>query len=767
MHFLPSRYAASWRRRFASVAAITLLTATATPVVQAQQSVARQWNEALIEAIRHDLARPTVHARNLYHISSAMWDAWATYDAKATGILFHEKHATNDPAIDDFRSESIAFATYRIMLHRFATSPGKVLTFAAIDQLMIDQGYDKDNTSTVGDGPAEIGNRIAATVIAYGLTDGSNEQNGYANQVYQVSNEPLIVALEGFPQMAFPDEWAGIAIEFFIDQGGNPIPGGYPAALSPEWGGVKNFAMSLADLSIFQKPGIDYDWQIFHDPGQKPLIDGTDGGEWYKTTHAFVSIWSSHLDPADGVMMDASPGGVGKAIVPVDAGVLNTAKFYDLFEGGDNGRGYDLNPVTGQPYAPQMVPRGDYARVLAEFWADGPTSETPPGHWYSIANKVSDDPNLVKRIGGTGPVLNDLEWDVKVYSALGGALHNCAVTIWGNKGYYDSARPVHSIRYMSDHGQSSDPFGPSYDPHGLPLYDDFVEVITAADTGPGGKFEHLAGEEGKIAIYAWRGPPFIVDPLVDVAGVGWILAGNWWPYQRPTFVTPPFPGYTSGHSGYSRAGAVIMDSLTGSPYFPGGLGEFECVQNEYLVFEEGPSVTVKLQWASYYDASDQCSLSRIWGGIHPPADDIPSRHIGEAIGHDAFARAQQYWNGTWADLDGGLGGVKGVPHLEGIGSLEAHSDNELQLLSANPSSLAVLFVSFSSTPAPFKGGTLIAAPVDLAVYLSTDAKGNLHLPFTFPEGVAAGTELYFQYGVQDAVGPKGVALSNAVKGTTP
>ena len=42
-----------------------------------------------------------------------------------------------------------------------------------------------------------------------------------------------------------------------------------------------------------------------------------------------------------------------------------------------------MNPSTGQPYESQMVLRGDYTRVLAEFWADGPDSETPPGHWFT------------------------------------------------------------------------------------------------------------------------------------------------------------------------------------------------------------------------------------------------------------------------------------------------------------------------------------------------------------------------------------------------
>jgi hypothetical protein len=69
-------------------------------------------------------------------------------------------------------------------------------------------------------------------------------------------------------------------------------------------------------------------------------------------------------------------------------------------------------------------------------------------------------------------------------------------------------------------------------------------------------------------------------------------------------------------------------------------------KNEFLVFEDGPSVDVTLQWATYRDASDQTSLSRIWGGIHPPVDDIPGRVIGEKIGADAFGLAERYFEGS-------------------------------------------------------------------------------------------------------------------------
>ena len=45
-------------------------------------SVARLWNEVLLYSIRNDLARPTVHARNLFHVSAAMYDAWAIVNVK-------------------------------------------------------------------------------------------------------------------------------------------------------------------------------------------------------------------------------------------------------------------------------------------------------------------------------------------------------------------------------------------------------------------------------------------------------------------------------------------------------------------------------------------------------------------------------------------------------------------------------------------------------------------------------------------------------------
>ncbi len=70
-----------------------------------------------------------------------------------------------------------------------------------------------------------------------------------------------------------------------------------------------------------------------------------------------------------------------------------------------------------------------------------------------------------------------------------------------------------------------------------------------------------------------------------------------------------------------------MTLLTGTPYFPGGIGEFTFHKNEYLEFEAGPSEDVVLQWATYYDAADQAGISRLYGGIHVRADDFVGRRL--------------------------------------------------------------------------------------------------------------------------------------------
>jgi hypothetical protein len=185
-------------------------------------------------------------------------------------------------------------------------------------------------------------------------------------------------------------------------------------------------------------------------------------------------------------------------------------------------------------------------------------------------------------------------------------------------------------------------------PNGLPLEPGFVEVVTAQTTVAGQRHDHLAGHEGKIAVRSWQGAIDGIAPFDDpaqVSGVDWILAENWMPYQLISFVTPPFPGYVSGHSTFSRTAADILTRFTGAPFFPGGLGEYDIEAGAGLDFEFGPVEPMSLQWATYFDASDQGSISRVFGGIHPPADDLAGRQIGQRVGISAWEYAQKLYSG--------------------------------------------------------------------------------------------------------------------------
>ncbi len=603
-----------------------------------------------MSAIRKDFARPTVHARNLFHTSTVMYDAWAAFDGVAQPYLLGKTvngfscsfTGMPNPLFKKIaRQQAISYAAYRVLSHRFSDSPGAVESQQVFDDLMTALGYAPSLTSTdysTGSAPA-LGNYIAECMINYGLQDGANEANAYAIQSYAPVNPPLAPSAAGNPDIVDLNRWQPLSLDNFIDQSGNQIGASTPEFVGPEWGSVAAFALTDADLTINPRDGFDY-W-VYHDPGAPPYIDTVNGGaetEEYQWNFSLVLAWSSHLNPLDGVMLDISPGASGNN-QSLPQSRAEYANFYDLMNGGDPSTGHTVNPYTGEPYAPNVVPRADYARVLAEFWADGPDSETPPGHWFTLLNHVNDQPELEKRLRGQGPVLDDLEWDIKGYFALAGAMQDSAVTAWGIKGWYDYIRPVSAIRAMAELGQSSNSSAPSYHVGGLPLIPGLIELVLLGDPLAGQAAENV----GKIKVYAWRGPDYIPNPATYIGAVDWILAENWWPYQRPSFVTPPFAGYISGHSTYSRAAAEVLTLLTGDAYFPGGMGEFEAPKDDFLVFERGPSVDITLQWATYRDASDQCSLSRIWGGIHPPADDIPGRLMGVQIGVDAFNLAEQYF----------------------------------------------------------------------------------------------------------------------------
>jgi hypothetical protein len=224
----------------------------------------------------------------------------------------------------------------------------------------------------------------------------------------------------------------------------------------------------------------------------------------------------------------------------------------------------------------------DQQKMIAEYWADGPRTELPPGHWDLFAQYVSRRDHH-----GTGR--SGLDTDVKLFFALTNAVFDASVVAWDNKRAYDSVRPITAIRYLF-HGRQ---------------------------------------------VLAWAGP---------YQGTRLIDGGDWLPYQPSTFPTPPFPEYASGHSNFSAAGAEILRLATGSDRFgasitlPAGSSRVEP--------GTVPARDVTLSWPTFTDAANQAGLSRRYGGIHFEEGDLDARGTGRTCADAAWSLAQEYFNGT-------------------------------------------------------------------------------------------------------------------------
>jgi hypothetical protein len=225
--------------------------------------------------------------------------------------------------------------------------------------------------------------------------------------------------------------------------------------------------------------------------------------------------------------------------------------------------------------------------AIAARW----TGQAAPARWNAIANAVSSSE---KR---SSTAAQRLAWDVKLYFALNGALHDAAVATWGAKRTYQSVRPISMIRELAFQGQSSDRRGASFSPEGLPLVPGLVELITKASSAFGQRHAALAGHVGDIAIRTAQ---------------GWTLGTRWLP--RAGIVTPPYPGWVSDGSAFGRAAAAILTAETGR--------------------------------SVYRKTADEEGLSGLYAGTQIPADDVAGRRLGSRVGRNAWALAERYFAGT-------------------------------------------------------------------------------------------------------------------------
>ena len=215
-------------------------------------SVARIWDETLLSLIREVVPAPTVHARNLFHMSAAMWDAWAAYDPTASGFFVTEKHRADDAA--GAREAAMSYAVYRILLWRYETVADLASAPDELDAVMASLCYRTDYAATEGDSPAALGNRIAAAILESGRTDGSLEEQRYVDMSHQAANPPLEVAEPG-TVMRDPNRWQPSRSAKQIAQNGLPIPGKVQVFIGPHWGHVTTFALPASEAGTPIDPG--------------------------------------------------------------------------------------------------------------------------------------------------------------------------------------------------------------------------------------------------------------------------------------------------------------------------------------------------------------------------------------------------------------------------------------------------------------------------------------------------------------------------------
>jgi hypothetical protein len=301
----------------------------------ATDNAALRWSEQTLAAIRALKTGPTINARALAVVHTAMYDAWAAYDPTAVGTrLGGTLRRPAAERTDANKSLAVSMAGYRALLDLF---PALAADFRA---LMAGMGYDPDDGSTDPATPAGVGNRAAAGVLAYRATDGSNQAGGYADTSgYQPVNSPdqLVDPMRWQP-LRVPDGAGGFTVQKF---------------LTPHWGGVTPFALTSPDQFL-------------------------------------------------------PPGPTKTTLLLLDQEITDTLL--------------------------QSATLTDLTKTRAEYWADGPHSETPPGHWILFAGAVA-------RARGYG-----LDQSVKLTFAVANAELDASIAAWNAKRRWDYVRPITAVR---------------------------------------------------------------------------------------------------------------------------------------------------------------------------------------------------------------------------------------------------------------------------------------------------------------------------------
>ncbi len=181
---------------------------------------------------------------------------------------------------------------------------------------------------------------------------------------------------------------------------------------------------------------------------------------------------------------------------------------------------------------------------------------------------------------------HELDQDVKLFFAIANVANDAFISCWETKRFYDSSRPWTLIRH------------------------------------------YYRGQR----IIGWAGPE---------GGTKELPAEEWHPYSPLSFITPPFPGYTSGHATVSGACAKMLELFTGSDAY----GFLERRPHCELT-EVNPGTEVDLDLKTFSATAEMAAWSRALGGYHIPIDNDVGLQVGRDIAVWSWPKYQEYFNGT-------------------------------------------------------------------------------------------------------------------------
>ena len=543
---------------------VTVLVAALVCATSASASVVSDWNAVALAEVRFSRALrngPPIVARALAIAHTCMYDAWAAYDDVAVGITdpMGSRRQPADARTDENKAKAVSFAAYRCLRNLYpdgSLPPPLEQPSVRLNAMLESLGYSLDETCQTDEDcrnsdpttAADIGNLAAQAVIDARRHDGSNQYGDLTPAPCPLTAEwALPCAAAPYGQTSANPDRTGAYSDYVAADYAPYVP------TNPLMG----YCNPLIDVCTRQEIVDPNHWQpLIYDAGQACLDAGRGTEETCPQIQTFVAPHWERVTPF--ALTSASQFDDQLIIPPPD---------------------YAKNPGQYQANVNSMI---QYSRslntqrkLIVEYWADGPSSELPPGHWGLFAQFVSQRDN------------HTIDQDAKMFFAMHNASFDAGIVAWHIKRRYNGVRPITAIRFAK-RGQSINAWG-----------------------GPGRPIEQIPGEK-------------------------------WSPYNPGSNLTPPFPGYFSGHSVFSRSSATVLALFTGSDLF----GFSTVLPPNFGRVEPGiPTEPTTFFYETFSDAADEAGLSRLYGGIHFEDDNTTAQSVGYLIGVQAWEKALTYFNG--------------------------------------------------------------------------------------------------------------------------